>query len=60
MEVSFAVSPPFAVRQTTGGRQPSIPPVAPSVAASKHKSVRIETCSKGTITNVNNASWPEC
>ncbi len=40
---------------TTGGQQTSIPPVAPSVAASKHKSARIETRLKGTTTDINNA-----
>src|SRR5215203_2449361 len=40
---------------TTGGRQTSLPPVAPSVAASKHTSARIETCFKGTTTDINNA-----
>jgi hypothetical protein len=31
------------------------PPVAPSVGASKHESVCIETCFKGTATDGNNA-----
>jgi hypothetical protein len=32
----------------------SDPPVAPSIAASKHISARIETCSKDTTTDINN------
>src|SRR5215204_3878568 len=37
---------------TTGGRRTTIPPVAPSVAASKHTSARIETCFSGTTTDI--------
>ena len=44
--------PSFAT--TTGGRQTSIPPVAPSVAASKHTSARIETCFNATTTDIYN------
>jgi hypothetical protein len=39
---------------TTGGDE-SIPPVVPSVAASKQKSACIETCFKGAATDGNNA-----
>ena len=40
---------------TTGGMLVCRPPVTPSVAASKHTSARIETCFKGTTTDINNA-----
>jgi hypothetical protein len=44
----------FALLQRRVGDE-SNPPVAPSVAASKHTSARIKTRLKGTITDVNNA-----
>jgi len=45
---------PFASLQRRVGDE-SNPPAAPSVAASKQKSACIETCLKGTATDVNNA-----
>jgi hypothetical protein len=54
------LAPALRFATTTGGQQTSIPPVAPSVAASKHKFVRIETCFKDTATDINNAYWPGC
>jgi len=54
---SIPILPGAALRfaTTTGGQQTSIPPVAPSVATSKHTSARIETYFKGTITDIDNA-----
>ena len=44
----------FALLERRVGDE-SNPPVAPSVAASKHTSARIETCFKDTATDINNA-----
>jgi hypothetical protein len=54
MEVSFGVFRPFALVERRVGDE-SNPPVAPSVAASKHKSDLIETSFKDTAKDVNNA-----
>ena len=54
MGVSFGVSRHFALLQRRVGDE-SNPPVAPSVAASKHKFGLIETSFKGTAKDVNNA-----
>ena len=54
MEVSFGVFRPFALVERRVGDE-SNPPVAPSVAASKHTSARIETSFKDTAMDINNA-----
>jgi hypothetical protein len=45
----------FALLQRDGWARTSNPPVAPSVSASKQKSVCIETCFKDTTMDVNHA-----
>jgi hypothetical protein len=52
--VSFGCRSPSLCYNDGWGRM-SLPPVAPSVAASKHRSARNETYFKGTITDVNDA-----
>ena len=49
------VNPGPSLCYNEGWAAETSPPVAPSVAASKHTSARIETCSKGTTTDINNA-----
>ena len=50
---SGSPGPSFAT--TTGGMLVCRPPVAPSVAASKYTSARIETCFNATTTDIYNA-----
>jgi hypothetical protein len=52
---NLVFSAAFALLQRDGWVRASDPPVAPSVGASKQKSVCIETCFKDTATDANNA-----
>ena len=54
VNLPIAIGAAFALHQRRVGEDDN-PPVAPSVGASKHESVCIETCFKGTATDGNNA-----